>query len=218
MTSKASPRYPRPPLSLIEPELPPFGVKLYIGGREAVSNLELLRSHGIGTVVNCAVNLDLNLVQEPDPEVAAGSLDWGPGALRYYKLGLVDGPGNAETMMIAGYYLVRGALSQVLPEKPSYRLPERGNILVNCRGGRSRSVALVALLLHHLLPAHYPDLDAALAHVREKRELRPDEWDTAPKPMLVEAARKASDWIARIEHMDPAQRPAPAAPEAAGAR
>lgn len=202
-----SPRYPRPPLSLIEPELPPFGVKLFIGGREAISDLALLQANGIGTVVNCAVNLDLNLVREPDPEVAPGSLVWGPGALRYYKLGLVDGPGNAETMMLAGYFLVRGALSQVLPQKASYQLPDRGNILVNCRGGRSRSVALVSLLLHHLLPDKYPTLDAALAHVRVARELRPDEWDTAPKPMLVEAARKASAWIDRIEHEDPVQGP-----------
>jgi len=33
----------------------------------------------------------------------------------------------------------------------------------------------------------------AIAHVREKRELHPDEWFSAPKPMLIEAARLAAD-------------------------
>ncbi|MCC6304538.1 MAG: protein phosphatase [Rhodobacteraceae bacterium] len=198
-----APRYDRPDLSLIEEDLPPYGAALYIGGREGASNLALLRRMGIGTVVNCAVNFDLNLVETPDPEALPGSLPWGQGALRYYKLGLVDGAGNAATMMLAGYYLLRGALSQILPGRASYRLPARGNILVNCRGGRSRSVALVALLLHHLRPDRYPSLDAALLHVRTRRELRPDEWHTAPKPVLVEAARQASAWIDRIGHEDP---------------
>jgi hypothetical protein len=196
-----NPRFPRPEISLIEPHVPPYGAAIWIGGREGVANLPLLARHGIKTVVNCAVNLDFNLVPDTDP--APGHLGFGQGAIRYYKLGLVDGPGNAETMMLAGYYLLRGALSQVLPDKPSYPLRERGNVLVNCRGGRSRSVALVALFLHHTMPETYPTLDAALAHVRIKRELNPAEYDTAPKPVLVNAARAASAWIDRIGHEDP---------------
>lgn len=200
---KPSPRYDRPDISLIEPRLDPYGVAVYIGGREAMSNPALLREHGITTVVNCAVNLDVNLVDTPDPEMAEEHLSYGHGAYRYYKLGLVDGAGNAETMMLAGYYQLLGALSQILPDRASYPLRESGNLLVNCRGGRSRSVALVALLLHKQMPERYPSLDAALEHVRTRRELRPDEWFEAPKPVLVNAARAASDWIDRIAHRDP---------------
>ncbi|SMD09072.1 dual specificity protein phosphatase family protein [Primorskyibacter flagellatus] len=199
------PHYDRPEISLIEERLEPYGVAVYVGGREGMSNLPLLRERGISTVINCAVNLDVNLVDAPDPSVGEGHLTYGHGAFRYYKLGLVDGAGNAETMMLAGYYQLVGALSQILPERSSYPLRERGNVLVNCRGGRSRSVALVALLLHKQMPDRYPTMDAALEHVRIRRQLRHDEWFEAPKPMLIEAACTASDWIDRIGHRDPEQ-------------
>ncbi len=198
-----APRYDRPEISLIEESLDPYGVAVYVGGREGMSNLPLLRAHGITTVINCAVNLDIDIVDTPDPSVGEGHLTYGHGAYRYYKLGLVDGHGNAETMMLAGYYQVIGALSQILPDRASYPLRQRGNVLINCRGGRSRSVALVGLLLHKQMPHRYPTLDAALNHVRTRRELRPDEWFEAPKPMLVAAAQTASDWIDRITHVDP---------------
>lgn len=197
------PHYERPEISLIEERLEPYGVAVYVGGREGMSNVPLLRSHGITTVVNCAVNLDVNLVDMPDPTMDEGHLTYGHGAFRYYKLGLVDGAGNAETMMLAGYYQLLGALSQILPERASYPLRKRGNVLVNCRGGRSRSVALVALLLHKQMPERYPTMDASLEHVRIRRELRRDEWIEAPKPMLIDAACHASDWIDRIGHRDP---------------
>ncbi|MAM12828.1 MAG: protein phosphatase [Rhizobiaceae bacterium] len=198
-----SPHYDRPEISLIEERLEPYGIAVYVGGREGMSNLPLLRKHNITTVVNCAVNLDINVVDTPDPEMEEGHLTYGHGAYRYYKLGLVDGAGNAETMILAGYYQLLGALSQILPNRASYPLRERGNLLVNCRGGRSRSVALVALLLHKQMPDRYPTLEVALDHVRTRRELRPDEWFEAPKPMLVEATRKASAWIDMIGHRDP---------------
>ena len=73
-------------------------------------------------------------------------------------------------------------------------------MLVNCRSGRSRSVALVALFLHKQQPILYPTIDRAIAVIREKRELRPDEWFETPKPMLYAAARRASEWIEMIEN------------------
>jgi hypothetical protein len=194
-----APRHERPHLSLIEPVIPRYGVGLYVGGMEAAGDLALLARHGITTVVNCAVNLDVNYATEPFPDAAAEAALYGIGAVRYYKLGLIDGPGNPETMVLAGFYLLRGAFEQELPEKATYPRRERGNVLVNCRGGRSRSVALVALFLHVEMPDRYPTLDAALAQVRERRDLRPDEWFETPKPMLVEAARRAARWIALID-------------------
>jgi hypothetical protein len=193
------PRYDRPVISRILEHVEPWGVDIYISGKEGASDIGLLREHGITTVVNCAVNLDFNYVTEPIVEASETSLGYGWGQIRYYKLGLVDGPGNPETMMLAGYYLLQGAFAQILPERASYPLREHGNVLVNCRGGRSRSVVLVALFLHHAMPQAFPTLDAALDHVRTRRELRPDEWFEAPKPMLVAAARRASDWIRRID-------------------
>lgn len=191
-------RYERPLVSLIEPGMPGYGVDLYVGGMEGAGDLELLRRYGITTVVNCAVNLDLNYAVETFSGTQAGNTLYGSGAVRYYKLGLIDGHGNPATMMLAGYYLLKGALEQVLPDKPTYPRRERGNVLVNCRGGRSRSVALAGLFLHVEIPEKYGTLEAALQHVRQQRQLHPDEWFETPKPMLVEAAQKARDWISMI--------------------
>jgi hypothetical protein len=194
-----SPRHERPRISRILECVEPYGVDVFISGSDGASDLELLRANGITTVVNCAVNLDINLVTEPAVEASETRFGHGAGAIRYYKIGLIDGPGNPETMMLAGYYLLQGAFAQILPEKESYPRRERGNVLVNCRGGRSRSVTLVALFLHHAMPARFPTFDAALDHVRTRRELRPDEWFETPKPMLIAAARRASEWITRID-------------------
>lgn len=194
-----SPRYERPVISRIIEGVEPYGVDIFISGSDGASDLQLLGQHGITTVVNCAVNLDLNYVTEPTVEASETRVGHGPGAIRYYKLGLIDGPGNPETMMLGGYYILQGAFAQILPEKESYPRRERGNVLVNCRGGRSRSVTLVALFLHHAMPERFPTLDAALEHVRIRRELRPDEWFETPKPMLIAAARRASAWIKAIQ-------------------
>jgi hypothetical protein len=58
---------------------------------------------------------------------------------------------------------------------------------------------LAALFLRVEMPDRFPSLDAALQHVRIRRDLRPDEWFETPKPMLIEAARQAERWIAGIE-------------------
>lgn len=199
-----SPRHERPALSLIERDIAGYGVDIYVGGMEGAGDLAALRQSNITTVVNCAVNLDFNYATERFGEGEGAEVIYGVGAVRYYKLGLIDGHGNPETMMLSGFYLLRGALSQVLPEKATYKRREKGNVLVNCRGGRSRSVSLVALFLHVEMPDKFPTLDAALDHVRTRRELRRDEWHEAPKPMLVEAARKAAHWISMIDRGLPA--------------
>ncbi|WP_447928999.1 dual specificity protein phosphatase family protein [Vreelandella sp. EE27] len=194
--------YPRPPLSLIESELPGRNVALYIGDSDAASQPALLHERGITTVINCAVNLDINLV-EPGPAPAPGGLTHGTGAFRYYKIGMIDGPGNPHEQILAGYFIVRAALDQVMPDKPSYPLREKGNVLVHCRGGRSRSVTLVALFLHLELPSRYPTLESAVAHVRQKRELHPDEWFETPKPELLEAAHIAADQVTLLRQGAP---------------
>ncbi|WP_138467778.1 dual specificity protein phosphatase [Poseidonocella sp. HB161398] len=194
-----APVYDRPAMSLIDRAAGPGGVALYIGGMEAARDLPLLGRHGIRVVVNCAVNLDIDLVATPILEAGSGRARAGYGALRYYKLGMIDGHGNPAEMMLGAYLLLCGAMDQQMPDRPTYPFESGGNVLVNCRAGRSRSVALVSLYLHRQHPGRYPDLDAAIAHVRARRELRPDEWFETPKPMLIEAARRASDLLDRIE-------------------
>ncbi|MFN6984695.1 MAG: dual specificity protein phosphatase family protein, partial [Rhizobium oryzihabitans] len=167
------------------------------GGSDGASDLGLLGRHGITTVVNCAVNLDINLVQVTAEEGDRRAV--GYGDIRYYKLGLIDGEGSPDTMMLGAYYILDGALRQTMPKRETYPFPDGGNVLVNCRSGRSRSVSLVALFLHKQQPHLYPTLDDALAVIRTKRELRPDEWFETPKPMLYAAARRASDWIDMVD-------------------
>lgn len=197
------PVYTRPAISLIAEGLGPHRSALYIGGSEGACDRALLRRHGITTVVNCAVNLDINLVAAG---TETGDLRVGGyGDIRYYKLGLIDGEGSPDTMMLGAYYILDGALRQTMPKRETYPFADGGNVLVNCRSGRSRSVSLVALFLHKQQPHLYPTLDRALAMIREKRELRPDEWFETPKPMLHAAARSASDWIDMIEGRKQAQ-------------
>ncbi|BDX02388.1 MAG: dual specificity protein phosphatase family protein [Marinomonas sp.] len=194
MTSeKIKKRYPRPPISLIESNIPGWEVDIYIGGSKGVADAELLEKHNIKVVLNCAINLDINLVHFEEANTPEHLLRHGSGRVRYFKIGLIDGAGNPEAMILAGYHLMRSALDQELPEKASYKVREKGNILVNCRGGRSRSVTIVALFLHLEYPDRYPTLETAIAHIREKRELHPDEWFETPKPALIQLAERAAE-------------------------
>lgn len=186
----------RAPLHLIHENFLGRGIDLYIGNKQAASDLQLLREHNIGTVFNCAVNLDINLVTTVDPISKALPFGWSP--VRYYKLGIVDGPGNPKPMMLAGYYQLRSLIDQQLPKKESYPWQETGNILINCRGGRSRSVTLTALLLHLDEPETYPTLDAAIGHIRVARQLIKEEWPEAPKQVLVDAAHWTVEQVRRL--------------------
>ncbi len=188
-------------ISLIETGLGPDRCSIFIGGAAAASDLGLLQKHDITIVVNCAINLDINYVSDPVEPAGGNRCPHGVGPVRVFKLGLVDGHGNSEDMMFAAYLLLDGAICQVIPERRSYPRRAKGNVLVHCRGGRSRSTALVALYLHLNRPEIFPTLDRALAHVREKRGLHPDEWVTAPKSMLIESARSAAEKARQLRRL-----------------
>lgn len=196
----------RRPITLIERNLSGLGIDLFIGDKRAASDPVILAEHGITTVLNCAVNLDINLVTEPSPEAMA--LPWGTGFVRYYKLGIVDGPGNPVPMMLAGYYQLCGLLAQKMPEKPSYPRREQGNLLVNCRAGRSRSVTLVALYLHLQEPARFPTMEAAIAHICALRGIPDALRYKTPKPVLIDAALWAAKMARMIEPHLPGSAPA----------
>ena len=190
-------KFPRPPLSLIE-HLPGRGVDLYIGDSRALSSPAILARHGITTVVNCAVNLDVNLVTVPAASEQADDLVHGHAGFRYYKIGMIDGSGNTAEHMLGAYFILKAALDQVMPDRPSYPNKTRGNILVNCRGGRSRSVTLVALFLHLDMPQKYPTLAAAIDHIRQQRLLQPAEWHETPKPSLIASAEFAIEQLSAM--------------------
>lgn len=194
-----APVHTRPAISLIAEKLGPHGSALYIGGSDGARDLGLLRQNGITAVVNCAINLDINYVEGPSDEADGERRASGFAAIRYYKIGMIDDEGSPDTMMLGAYYILDGALRQSMPKRPTYPFRDGGNILVNCRGGRSRSVSLVALFLHKQQPNLYPTLEDAVAAIRTRRQLMPDEWFETPKPMLYEAARRASAWIDMIE-------------------
>lgn len=179
----------RDPMHLIARDFD--GVDLYVGNRQAASSPALLAQNGINAVLNCALNLDVNLVDAPSPD--SRNQPFGRAQIRYYKLGLIDGPGNPAELLLAGYLQLRGLMRQQMPAKVTYPWPSGGHVLVNCRGGRSRSVILVSLFLHLERSATYPTLADAIEHVRQMRQLDPLEWPSAPKPVLIEAA----GWAAR---------------------
>ncbi|SMX29221.1 Dual specificity phosphatase, catalytic domain [Pelagimonas phthalicica] len=197
-----SPVFDRPAMSLIAKGIGPHSADLYIGGMEAARDIKMLRERGVGIVVNCAVNLDINLVEQEILPEGGGKASAGYGPLRYYKFGMIDGYGNPAAMMLSGYLLLRGAIHQNMPKRETYPFSDGGNILVNCRAGRSRSTALVSLFLHLECPDQFPRLEDAVAHVRTRRELRPEEWFEAPKPMLIEAAQKAVPWARALAERD----------------
>ncbi|MDO9640612.1 MAG: dual specificity protein phosphatase [Pseudotabrizicola sp.] len=187
------------PLSLIATGVGDEGVSLYIGNSDGARDVATLAQLGITTVINCAVNLDINYVSDPVDPAQSGKCAVGHAPIRSYKIGLIDGHGNPGRMMLAGYYILDGALKQVMPDRSSYPNRARGHVLVHCRGGRSRSVALASLYLSKTQPDQFPTLDDAIAHVRKMRALPPDEWFETPKPMLIEAARLASAAIDDLE-------------------
>ena len=193
---------PLPSLSLIAQGLDPNGADLFIGGTRAARDVDLLRRHGIATVVNCAINVDVNYVAAPGEgdEGGASMCRSGMAPFRVFKLGLVDGD-NPGGMMLGGYCILHGALHQTMPEKESYPRHVHGNILVHCREGRSRSVALAALYLHLQDPTRFPELDGAISAVREKRGLPPEEWSEVPKQEIIDAAAEAARAIRALRDL-----------------
>ncbi|MDE0030355.1 MAG: dual specificity protein phosphatase [Deltaproteobacteria bacterium] len=195
---------PLPTLSLIARGLEPHGADLFVGGTAAARDVHLLREHGISTVVNCAVNVDVNYVPAPVEDGGEGESGAmcraGHAPFRVYKLGLVDGD-NPAGMMLGGYCILHGALHQTMPDKESYPRQVNGNVLVHCREGRSRSVALAALYLHLRDPARFPELEGAIAAVREKRGLPPEEWSEVPTREIIDAAAEAARAIRSLRDL-----------------
>ncbi len=192
------PKYSRPPISFITDNIGPDKVKLYVGDSDGASDIDLLNKNGITTIINCAVNLDVNYVVNPKNNHTADIRPNGTGTVRVYKIGLIDGFGNTVGMFVAGFLIMQGALLQIFPDKDSYPLKCKGNILVHCRGGRSRSVIIAAMYLFLTQPERFPSLLDALKLIQKKREIRADELFECPKEDLIVAANEAIKMIQTI--------------------
>ncbi len=153
-------------------------VSLFIGDQIGASDDKLLRQHKIINVLNCAVNCDINYVDETlDLTPGGTNRVFGYAPIRTAKIGMIDGDGNDPILMFAAVHMLHGMLHQNFPEKKSYPVRQPGNILVHCRGGRSRSVAVAALYLHHMFPQQWPSLEDLIDEIRHKRGIPQNEFD-----------------------------------------
>ena len=183
--------FQHPAISLIETGLEPGGFSIYIGGTDAARDVGLLRAHNISIVMNCAVNLDINYVDQTlDKSAGSDYRVFGFAPVSSAHVGMIDGPGNSPAHLISACYLIEAMLHQKLPEKQTYPIKRAGNILVHCRGGRSRSVAVSALYLHLNHPRRWSTIDEALQYVRDKRRIHPNEYYKAPKKDLLVLVRQ----------------------------
>ena len=158
-------------------------VSLFIGDQIAASDDNLLRQHKIINVLNCAVNCDINYVDKT-LDLTPGGINrvFGYAPIRTAKIGMIDGDGNDPILMFAAVHMLHGMLHQTFPEKKSYPVRQAGNVLVHCRGGRSRSVAVAALYLNHMFPVRCPSLEDLIDEIRHKWGIPLKEFDRVPTP------------------------------------
>ena len=150
----------QPLLWPVEEHVGPYDATLFIGNGTVACDGAALAAHGITSALNVAVNLPPAPVFLPD-----GML------LRHSHVGLIDGRGNTVPHLMAAILALGGLLTQDSQGKAGYPAHRPGNTLVYCRGGRSRSVAVLALFLHLALTHRYPTLKHALDHLRATRGL-----------------------------------------------
>ncbi|MDQ7775115.1 MAG: protein phosphatase [Paracoccus aminovorans] len=150
--------------------------RLHVGNLTAACDGPALLAAGITAALNVSLNVDAAPLQLPDGT-----------HLRRAKVGLIDGPGNTPAHLAAAVLALEGLVTQASPGKPGYPAHRAGHVLVHCRGGRSRSVAVLATYLHLRAPGAFPTLDGALAHIRRARG-NPDRY---PLPPMLDLARAA---------------------------
>lgn len=148
--------------------------RLHVGNLAGAGDGAALLAAGITSSLNVSLNIDVAPLQLPDGT-----------HMRRAKVGLIDGPGNRPAHLAAAVLTLEGLVTQASPGKPSYPAHRAGHVLVNCRGGRSRSVIVLALYLHLRAHQNFPTLDSAVRHIREARGNSP----TYPLPPMLELAR-----------------------------
>ena len=172
--------------------------RLYVGNLCGAGDAAALQAAGITSSLNVSLNIDVAPLQLPD-----GS------HMRRAKVGLIDGAGNSPAHLAAAVLALEGLVTQASPGKPNYPAHRAGNVLVNCRGGRSRSVIVLALYLHLRAADRFATLDAAISHIRTAR----GNSDLYPLPPMVDLARAVLD-SASLPNLLPALLPSlPSGPQ-----
>jgi len=131
---------------------------LYVGNQTAACDADTLLALDITSTLNVSVNIVV-----PALQLADGSY------VRRANVGLIDGDGNPASYVAAAVLTLHGLLNQASPGKPHYPAHRYGNVLVNCRGGRSRSVTVLALYMHLTTTDKWPTLRSAIDHIRDLR-------------------------------------------------
>ena len=149
---------------------------LFLGNACAAEDAAALAAHGITQTLNLAVNIDTGALALADGTV-----------VRRAKVGLIDGPGNHPHHVVAAVLAVDGMVVQIVPGKPSYAGHRPGALLVHCRGGRSRSVAVTALWLARHAPEDWPQPADAVAALRGLRGLGPEQPNAAMLAVMLAA-------------------------------
>ncbi|KAA0971938.1 dual specificity protein phosphatase family protein [Aureimonas fodinaquatilis] len=158
----------------------PHNARLFIGNKVAAENAALLLQHDITSTMNLAVNI----------EIAPLTLTDGTHVRRTH-IGLIDGSGNTPHHLLSAVMAIFGIVAQDSPGKAHYPPHRRGNILVHCRGGRSRSATVIALYLHLAHPSRFATFDSAIAHIRNVRGLDA----TQPQPAMLALVEEALAFI-----------------------
>ena len=156
------------------------GMSVFIGNKVAAEDAALLQENNITSTMNLAINI----------EVAPMSLPNGSHVRRTH-IGLIDGPGNTPEHLLASVFAIRGLAGQDSPGKAHYPAHRRGNLLVHCRGGRSRSATAIALYMHLFHPDRFATIEAAVDHVRQVRGLD----TTQPQPAMLDMANAAIEIV-----------------------
>ncbi|TPW27651.1 dual specificity protein phosphatase family protein [Martelella alba] len=163
----------RPLLFPVVENVGPHGKTLYLGNLAAAENAACLFAAGITETLNVSINMF------PGPLMLQDGVH-----IRRHQIGMIDGAGNDVHLMAAAVYLIEGLMRGYVPAKPHYPKHRPGHILVHCRGGRSRSVALIALWLSRFMAEDFAGFDAALKHLRRLRGLG----DSYPLPPMLALA------------------------------
>ena len=178
------------PMSFVTGGVGKRSVDLYIGDKIAAGDIDLLRAHGITSVLNTAVNVDFNYVnQQIDAHPGGNVLMFGHSPIRMAKVDMNDGPGNLPGRLLAAGHTVEGLLHQDSPKKASHPRHKPGNLLIHCRAGRSRSVIVAALYLHLKYPEKWPSFEQTLDFVRVQRAMPLEDYEKVPTPAMMELAR-----------------------------
>lgn len=147
--------------------------RLFVGNLAGAGDAGALMAAGITSSLNVSLNIDAAPLQLPD-----GS------HMRRAKVGLIDGAGNSPAHLAAAVLALEGLVTQPSPGKPNYPDHRAGHVLVHCRGGRSRSVTVLALYLHLRAAGTFPSFASAVAHIRKAR----GNSDTYPLPPMLALA------------------------------